>query len=215
MRSCARKSSAARHGQTTSDSPNEPIPDRATLLPEIERRPSFGPELARTVDYSCFAGAGAFLSTPSDLVRFGMASALGRQAIASSHRQTLQTPQVLASGEETEFGLGWMSSRFRSRATPRGGEPCQPDLLGGSTSFLTFPDRGIVVAVTSNISSRARGRLRWGSRRLSRHRGKASKPPPAGQPACRSALVGSMRSARRIGAAPTRQLLTRLAPPRD
>jgi hypothetical protein len=29
--------------------------------------------MATTVDYSCFAGAGAFLSTPSDLVRFGLA----------------------------------------------------------------------------------------------------------------------------------------------
>jgi hypothetical protein len=25
-------------------------------------------------------------------------------------------------------------------------------MLGGSTSFLTFPERGLVVAVTSNIS---------------------------------------------------------------
>ena len=138
---------------TTSDSATEPIPDRATFYyPRFSGDPSYGPELATTVDYSCFAGAGAFLSTPSDLVRFGMALSGGKLLQPATVRK-LQTPQLLASGEETEYGLGWMLE-----TVPLAGEPTRlashasRTLLGGSTSFMTFPERGLVVAVTSNTS---------------------------------------------------------------
>ena len=67
--------------------------------------------------------------------------------------EMLQTQQRLPSGEETGYGLGWMLE-----TVPLAGEPTRlashasRSLLGGSTSFLTFPERGIVVAVTSNTS---------------------------------------------------------------
>ena len=67
--------------------------------------------------------------------------------------QRLQTPQQLASGEETDYGLGWMLE-----TVPLAGEPTRlashasRTLLGGSTSFMTFPERGLVVAVMSNTS---------------------------------------------------------------
>ena len=35
--------------------------------------PNYGPDPMREIDLSYYAGAGAYLSTPSDLVRFGMA----------------------------------------------------------------------------------------------------------------------------------------------
>jgi CubicO group peptidase (beta-lactamase class C family) len=149
--------------KTTSDSATEPIPGIATFYyPRFSGDPSSGPELATTVDYSCFAGAGAFLSTPSDLVRFGMAvssrlrqgfGAQGGKLLQPATVRKLQTPQLLASGEETEYGLGWMLE-----TVPLAGEPTRlashasRTLLGGTTSFMTFPERGIVVAVTSNIS---------------------------------------------------------------
>jgi CubicO group peptidase (beta-lactamase class C family) len=148
---------------TTPDSATEPIPDRATFYyPRLSGDPSTGPELATTVDYSCFAGAGAFLSTPSDLVRFGMALSSGlRQGFGPQGGKLLQpatvtrlqAPQVLVSGEETEYALGWMLE-----TVPLAGAPTRlvghasRTMLGGSTSFLTFPERGLVVAVTSNIS---------------------------------------------------------------
>lgn len=146
---------------TTSDSPAEPIPDLATFYyPRFSGDTRYGPELATTVDYSCFAGAGAFLSTPTDLVRFGMAvssrlrqGAQGGKLLKSDTVEMLQTPQQLASGEDTEYGLGWMLE-----TVPLAGEPTRMashasrTLLGGSTSFMTFPERGIVVALTSNTS---------------------------------------------------------------
>ena len=139
--------------ETTSDSATESIPDQAIFYyPRFSGDPSFGPELAATVDYSCVAGAGAFLSTPSDLVRFGTAVNSGKLLQPATVRK-LQTPQVLASGEETEYGLGWTLE-----TVPLAGEPTRlashasRTLLGGSTSFMTFPERGLVVAVTTNIS---------------------------------------------------------------
>ena len=59
----------------------------------------YGPEDARPGDYNCFAGAGAFLSTPSDLVRFGIAIN-GGKLLQPATVKMLQTPQRLASGAE-------------------------------------------------------------------------------------------------------------------
>ena len=59
---------------TLADSGTEPIPNRATpYFPRFAADPRYGLHLMRPIDQSCYAGAGAFLSTPSDLVRFSMA----------------------------------------------------------------------------------------------------------------------------------------------
>jgi hypothetical protein len=106
----------------------------------------------RPLDYSCYAGASVFLSTPSDLVRFGMAINNGK-LLQPSTVQLLQTSQRLASGQETGYGLGWDLEDValaikQARVVGHDG-----DLLGGRVaSLMTFPGRGIVVAVISNIS---------------------------------------------------------------
>jgi CubicO group peptidase (beta-lactamase class C family) len=135
---------------TTVDSATELIQNRTTFYESdwfgLNRRP------ASTVDYSCFAGAGAFLSTPSDLVRFGLALSSGK-LLKPTTVSMLQTPQRLASGTETEYGLGWMLDTVQLA-----GEPvllanhASRTPVGGSVSFLAFPDRGLVVAVTTNVS---------------------------------------------------------------
>ena len=78
----------------------------------------YGPEDARPGDYNCFAGAGAFLSTPSDLVRFGRDQ---RDKLLSPppsrccrHRSgwlPAQRPGMASAGSET---------LVISRANPRG-----------------------------------------------------------------------------------------------
>ena len=60
----------------------------------------------RDLDYSCYAGSSAFLSTPSDLVRFAMALDSGK-LLKPETVQLLQTSQRLPAGEETGYGLGW------------------------------------------------------------------------------------------------------------
>jgi serine beta-lactamase-like protein LACTB len=138
---------------TRADSATEPIPNRATpYFPRFAADPRYGLHLMREINYSCYAGSSAFLSTPSDLVRFGLAINSGK-LLKPATVQLLQTSQRLASGEETGYGLGWDLETVtlegeQTRMVGHDGES-----LGGTVaSLLTFRERGIVVAVTSNIS---------------------------------------------------------------
>lgn len=139
---------------TEPDFSSEPIADRATFYyPSFAGNTRYGPEPAREGDYSCFAGAGAFLSTPSDLVRFGMAMNAGR-LLQPATVEMLQTRQSLASGKETDYGLGWQleTVTLAGQPTRMAGHGSKRDFIGGTTSIMTFPQRGLAVAVTSNIS---------------------------------------------------------------
>ncbi len=139
---------------TRPESWKEPIPDRATFyFPRFAGDPRYGPELTRDGDQSCFAGAGAFLSTPSDLVRFGLAFMSGN-VVQPSTIEVLQTPQALTSGEKTGYGLGWRLETvpLAGKPTPMASHGTKRDFIGGTASLLTFPERRMVVALTSNIS---------------------------------------------------------------
>jgi CubicO group peptidase (beta-lactamase class C family) len=138
---------------TRADSLTKEIPHKATFyFPRYAADPRFGPDLMRPIDYSCYAGASVFLSTPSDLVRFALAINSGK-LLKPSTVQLLQSSQRLPSGAETGYGLGWdvetvMLANEQARAAGHDG-----DSLGGPVaSLMTFPERGMVVAVTSNIS---------------------------------------------------------------
>jgi serine beta-lactamase-like protein LACTB, mitochondrial len=138
---------------TMPDSAAEPIPDRATLyFPRFAADPRYGLHLMRELDCSCYAGAGVFLSTPSDLVRFGTAIN-GGQLLQPATVQSLQASQRLASGQETGYGLGW----DLETVALAGEQTCvvghDGESLGGMVaSLMTFPERGLVVCVMSNIS---------------------------------------------------------------
>ena len=138
---------------TIADSSTEPIADRVTpYFPRFGADPSYGLHLMRPLDYSCYAGASVFLSTPSDLVRFGMAINTGK-LLQPATVQLLQTSQRLTSGEETGYGLGWDLETVTVAGEQAQSVGHDGDSLGGQVaSLVTFPDRGIVVAVTSNIS---------------------------------------------------------------
>jgi serine beta-lactamase-like protein LACTB len=131
----------------------EPLPDRATpYFPRFGSDPRYGLHMMRPIDYSCYAGASVFLSTPSDLVRFGLAIN-GGTLLQPATVQLLQSSQRLASGEETGYGLGWDLETVtlageQTRAVGHDG-----DSLGGMVaSLMTFREPALVVAVTSNIS---------------------------------------------------------------
>jgi CubicO group peptidase (beta-lactamase class C family) len=138
---------------TTADSSTESIPNRVTpYFPRYAASPRYGPDVMRPLDYSCYSGSSVFLSTPSDLVRFGMAINSGT-LLRPATVDVLQTSQRLASGEETGHGLGWnvetvMLGGQRTRVAGSDGT----SLGGPVVSLLLFRDRGLVVAVTSNIS---------------------------------------------------------------
>jgi CubicO group peptidase (beta-lactamase class C family) len=138
---------------TIPDSGTDPIPDRATFYyPKFAADNRYGHDLAREGDYSCFAGAGAFLSTSSDLVRFAMAVNSGR-LLQPATVKMLEAPQRLSSGQETGYGLGWDLGvvSLAGESTTTVGHDGE-FFIGGSTAVITFPDRGLVVAVTTNTS---------------------------------------------------------------
>src|SRR6185503_5483459 len=102
--------------------------------------------------YSCYAGSSAFVSTPSDLARFVMGINSGK-LLQPATVQALQGEQRLTAGEGTGYGLGWdlETVEFAGKQTRLVGH--DGDSLGGMVaSFMTFPEHGIVVAVTSNVS---------------------------------------------------------------
>jgi CubicO group peptidase (beta-lactamase class C family) len=139
---------------TRFDSSTEHVPDRVTFY---QRRfmgeGSEGVVPATPVDNSCFSGAGAILSTPSDLVRFGNAINRGTLLQSATVRK-LWERQLLASGKETEYGLGWMVEDVTLASEPtRMVHHASRSLVGGTTSFMIFPSREIVVAVTTNIAN--------------------------------------------------------------
>jgi len=110
-----------------------------------------GIEEASRPDYSCVAGAGAFLSAPTDLVRLG--SAILRPGLLKADTITaLQTPTRLASGASATYAMGWTVTSVQlagksARMVSHRGSP-----MGGGVSLLTFPDLGVAVAAAANLT---------------------------------------------------------------
>ena len=120
--------------------------------PRFAAKPTFGLTPLPKFDYSCHAGSNGFLSTPSDLVHFGMAVNRGK-LLRPQTVQMLQTPQRLTSGELTSYGLGW-----ELKTLTLAGDQVQAAGHNGHfwveevSSLLTVPKRGLAVAVMSNVS---------------------------------------------------------------
>jgi CubicO group peptidase (beta-lactamase class C family) len=130
-----------------------PLSNAATSYnPRFAANPIYGLTVLPKFDYSCHAGSNGFLSTPSDLVRFGMAINRGK-LLRPETVQMLQTPQRLKSGELTSYGLGW-----ELRTLTLAGDQVQAAGHSGHfwveevASLLTVPERGLAVAVMSNVS---------------------------------------------------------------
>ena len=96
---------------TRADSAMNPIPDRVTFyFPRFASDPTYGLHLVRDLDYSCYAGASAFLSTPSDLVRFGMAVNSGKLL----RRDTMHCSTPHSDWPRARDGLrSWLGPRDR------------------------------------------------------------------------------------------------------
>ena len=131
---------------------NPPLDVAASYNPRFAANPVYGLRPLPQFDYSCHAGSNGFLSTPSDLVRFGMAINRGK-LLRLQTVQMLQTPQRLASGEQTSYGLGW-----ELKTVTLAGQQAQAAGHNGHfwveevASLLTFPERRLAVAVMTNVS---------------------------------------------------------------
>jgi serine beta-lactamase-like protein LACTB, mitochondrial len=137
----------------TLESAPAPVPGQAiSYFPRFAADTRYGPDPMRPIDYSCYSGSSAFLSTPSDLVRFATAMS-GGSLLEPATAKLLQTPQRLPSGEETGHGLGWDLEMVTLSGKPTAIVGHNGNLLGGmAVSLMTLPEHDLVVAVTSNIS---------------------------------------------------------------
>ncbi|MEZ5284868.1 MAG: serine hydrolase domain-containing protein [Vicinamibacterales bacterium] len=137
---------------TRPDRATDDIADRAaSYFPRFAADPRYGLDPMRPIDLSCYAGAGAFLSTAPDLVRFALAMNAGT-VVRPGTVAELRTSQRLPSGEETGYGLGWDLEDVTLGGAPTRLAGHDGDVLGGPVaSLMTFPD-GLVVAVLSNAS---------------------------------------------------------------
>ncbi len=107
------------------------------------------------VDNSYKWAGGGFLSTPTDLVRFGFAH-FGEELLSAETIAELWMPQVTNDGESTGYGIGWavqLDGETTVRAGHGGGS------IGGTTGFQMRPPERAVVAVVGNMSQAPTGGL--------------------------------------------------------
>ena len=128
----------------------EPLGMTRTVVAENEHLDDVA-HRGRRPDYSCVAGGGAFLSTPTDLVRLGSAMVkpglLKPETIAAFH-----TPGTLASGASTTYALGWTVKDGQLAGKPVRIVSHRGSPAGGTVSLLTFPELGIAIAAASNVT---------------------------------------------------------------
>jgi serine beta-lactamase-like protein LACTB, mitochondrial len=133
---------------------------RSVTEPATAYEPGWGPEpqvryglhVMHPRNLSCYAGSMAFLSTPSDLVRFGLAIH-GGTLLQPATVRLLQTPQQLKSGQKTDHGLGWDLHTVTLAGAPTEAAGVDGELQGQRMgSLVMFREAGIVVAVMSNVS---------------------------------------------------------------
>lgn len=134
------------------------VPDRARFY---DRNADGQLRNADFVDASNKWASGGFLSTPSDLVRFGIAM-LEARLLERGTLDVLWTPVQLDSGEPTGEGLGWSIKKPGGELViGQGGGS-----VGGKASLLIFRERRMVVSVMSNVSDAPIGPVTMGMGRL-------------------------------------------------
>jgi serine beta-lactamase-like protein LACTB len=107
------------------------------------------------VDNSYKWAGGGFISTPEDLVRFGIAY-LGDELLKRETIDMLWTSQQRRDGTETGYGIGWSVSTQNGRVThaSHGGGS-----VGGTTFLLVLPQEDAVAAMVGNMSQAPTGYL--------------------------------------------------------
>lgn len=138
---------------TRADDAATAIADRATsYFPRFAGDPRYGPDQMRPLELSCYAGAGVFQSTPIDLVRFAQAIDAGK-LLQPATAKLLRSVQHVSSGQETGYGLGWDLEQVTVAGQNAQWAGHDAMILGGNAgSLMTFPDFGLVIAITTNTS---------------------------------------------------------------
>lgn len=129
----------------------EPLAMERTVVAETEGLDGVAHGAGRRPDYSCVAGAGAFLSSPTDLVRLGSAM-LKPGLLKVDTIAAFQTPGRLVSGAPTTYALGWTVGSVQLAGEPARMVSHRGSPMGGTVSLLTFPDLGLAIAAAANVT---------------------------------------------------------------
>ncbi len=130
---------------TVADHTDSIIPQRTRFY---ERRDDGQVVNAPYVDNSYKWAGGGYLSTPEDLVRFGMAH-VGEDFLRAQTVAELWTSQLTNEGEPTGYGIGWSVASAEGRVTEaaHGGGS-----IGGTTILLCLPEQEACIAIVGNLS---------------------------------------------------------------
>jgi CubicO group peptidase (beta-lactamase class C family) len=125
---------------------NRPIVEQRSRF--YEREKDGVVDNAPYVDNSYKWAGGGFLSSAEDLVRFGSAL-LHPGFLKPESLRLLFTSQKTISGQETGYGMGWFIHKSQSgqRIYEHAGGS-----VGGTSQLIIYPDTGVVVALTTNLS---------------------------------------------------------------
>ena len=106
------------------------------------------------VDNSYKWAGGGFVSTPEDLMKFAHGLMYG-DILSEDTRNTLWATQHTSDGEATGYGIGFSDGmEMEHRVVGHGGGS-----VGGNAWFRMFPDDGVAMAVTTNITNGGYGRV--------------------------------------------------------
>lgn len=135
---------------TIADHTDSIIPQRTSFYERAEDGRVLN---APFVDNSYKWAGGGFLSTPEDLVRFGLAH-LDGEFMARESVETLWASQRTNDGSETDYGIGWGSGMTGGmiRYVQHGGGS-----VGGTTFLLILPEQRAAVAMVGNMSQAPTG----------------------------------------------------------
>ncbi|MCB1844208.1 MAG: beta-lactamase family protein [Halioglobus sp.] len=129
------------------------VADRsANLMPNRVRFYDRGPDgqlvNAPTVNLSNKWAGGGYLSTPRDLVTFGLDFLDSRLLLPKTYAE-LTRSQKTNDGVATGYGIGWQTREDAHGRTTTGHSGSS---VGGSTAFIVWPDTGLVLAATTNLT---------------------------------------------------------------
>jgi CubicO group peptidase (beta-lactamase class C family) len=142
---------------STADVPQEVVPGRTGFYQQVD-----GGRLAhpRPEDPSFKSPGGGLLTTPEDLVRFGLAHL--RPGYLPAPRLTeLFTPSVLPDGQATGVGLGW---RIGNDGAGRAIRHHSGSMSGARSSLVLYPEAGLAAALMTNLTGgppRVESTLQW------------------------------------------------------
>jgi len=124
----------------------EIVPNRVRQY--VKREDGAGVLNAPFADLSIKWAGGGMIAKAPDLVRFALAIDAGTILSPDAHDR-MTTPHQLADGSMSEYALGWRiaTDEMGTWVAHSGGA------TGGSTRLLRLPERGVAVAVFSNVQS--------------------------------------------------------------